>query len=83
MRGHTGPERKRLCAPLPIQARSVSDGVGVTIGVMFNATPCVASDPPAHAEGFFGMRERWVTSRVSMAATRVPGLLGSLKRSLR
>jgi hypothetical protein len=79
VRGHTSPERKRLCAPLPIQARSVSDGVSATI----DATPCVASDPPAYAEGFYGERERRVTSRFSMAATRVPGLLGSLKRSLR
>jgi len=37
--------------PLLIQARSVSDGVGTTIDV---ATPCVASDPPAHAEGLYG-----------------------------
>jgi len=32
-----------------IQALSVSDGIGVTLG----ATPRVASDPPAHAEGFY------------------------------
>ena len=34
-----------------IQARSVSDCVGTTIDV---AAPCVASDPPAYAEGFYG-----------------------------
>jgi hypothetical protein len=33
-----------------IQARSVSDGVGTTV----DATPCLASDPPAYAEGFYG-----------------------------
>ena len=37
-----------------IQARSVSDGIGVTFG----ATQCVASDPPAHAGGFYGERDR-------------------------
>jgi hypothetical protein len=36
--------------PCPIQARSVSDGVGTTI----DATPVVASDPPAYAGGFYG-----------------------------
>jgi hypothetical protein len=39
--------------PIPrlfgIQARSVSDGIGVTI----DAAPCVASDPPAYAEGLY------------------------------
>jgi hypothetical protein len=34
-----------------IQARSVSDCVGTTID---EASPCVASDPPAHAEGLYG-----------------------------
>jgi hypothetical protein len=33
-----------------IQALSVSDGISVTFG----ATSRVASDPPAHAEGFYG-----------------------------
>jgi hypothetical protein len=33
----------------PIKARSVSGGIGRT----FDATPCVASDPPAHAGGFY------------------------------
>jgi hypothetical protein len=33
-----------------IQARSVSDGIGTT----FDVTPCVASDPPAHAECLYG-----------------------------
>jgi len=40
--------------PIPrlfgIQARSVSDGIGVTI----DATSCVASDPPAYAGGLYG-----------------------------
>jgi hypothetical protein len=40
--------------PCPIQARSVSDGVGGTI----DATPVVASDPPAYAEGFYWAGER-------------------------
>jgi len=34
----------------PIKARSASDGINATIG----ATPCVASDPPAYAEGLYG-----------------------------
>ena len=61
--GHPSPERERLCqrhdrrnamrgirSPCPIQARSVSDGIGTTIG----AAPCVASDPPAYAGGLYG-----------------------------
>jgi len=44
-----------------IQARSVSDGIGTT----FDATPGVASYPPAYAGGLYGTghtspeRERW------------------------
>jgi hypothetical protein len=33
-----------------IEARSVSDGIGASLGV----APYVASDPPAYAEGFYG-----------------------------
>jgi hypothetical protein len=44
--------------PRPIQARSVSDGIGRT----FDATPCVASDPPAHAGGFYGDGEEGIAS---------------------
>jgi len=40
--------------PGRIQALSVSDGISVTFG----ATSRVASDPPAHAEGFYGERNR-------------------------
>jgi hypothetical protein len=40
--------------PIPrlfgIQALSVSDG----ISTMIDATPCVASDPPAYAGGLYG-----------------------------
>ena len=38
-----------------IQARSVSDGIGVSL----DAAVCVASDPPAYAEGLYGKRKRW------------------------
>jgi hypothetical protein len=37
-----------------IQARSVSDCVGTKVGVSDDAALCVASDPPAYAEGFYG-----------------------------
>jgi hypothetical protein len=43
-------ECERLWPPAGIQARSVSDGTGT----MFGVTPCVASDPPAYAEGLYG-----------------------------
>jgi len=38
------------CMGRVIQARSVSDGIGTT----FDATPGVASDPPAYAGGLYG-----------------------------
>jgi len=44
--------------PRPIQALSVSDCVGRT----FDATPCVASDPPAYAGGFYGDGEEGTAS---------------------
>jgi hypothetical protein len=46
---------------VPIQARSVSDGINAS----FDAAPGMAFDPPAHAEGLYGRghtspeRKRW------------------------
>jgi len=38
----------------PIKARSVSDGIDATVGATIGTTPCLASDPPAYAEGLYG-----------------------------
>jgi len=51
-----------------METRSVSDRVGTTI----DATPGVASDPPAHAEGLYGGMDGDKNGTFAETAERLP-----------